>query len=187
MGRRGPLPGTKYGKAPGPVPDPDRAKRLGAPTHPATTTRTLELLPTVEQAPLPPDHLNDLGREVWSGVFTGFDRAVIDHQLDRLAVLRLAECAEDRAAARTLLVSLGPVLTEPIVSPSGAVVGERIVPNPCADLVRKCDKEIDALSAALGLTPQARARLGLTISQAQLAHADAAVVMSRMRRSAGST
>lgn len=182
MGKRGPLPGTIYGKRPGPVPNPERAARLGSPKQLPRASRIIELASTNGPMPDPPEHLAELGRQVWSDVFGGLPPSVVDQRLDHLAVLRLAELAEDRAVARKVLVQAGPLTTEPIVSHAGAVVGTRILPNPAAEMVRKYDQRIDALSDRLGLSPAARARLGLTISQAHLAAADATSIMAKMRR-----
>jgi phage terminase small subunit len=51
-----------------------------------------------------------------------------------------------------------------IVSPKGDVVGERIVPNPAEQQLRRIDKALDAVTAALGLSPTSRARLGVAAS-----------------------
>ena len=61
----------------------------------------------------------------------------------------------------------GVLLEEPIVSPSGKVVGTRVVPNPAAAMLRALDKQLDALCDRLGLVPAARARLGLTLTTAE--------------------
>jgi P27 family predicted phage terminase small subunit len=133
-------------------------------------------------APPPPDHLGELGRQVWLDVWEGFPSAVLNDRLDRLAVTRLAEAADDRENARMYLQELGVLLEEPIVTPRGDVVGTRMVINPAALQVQKLDRQIDLMSDRLGLSPAARARLGLTISKAQLAQADASNLLSRMRR-----
>ena len=120
MGRRGPVPGAVYGKKPG---------RKSAADHQLASVRALELVP-VEEVPEPPDHLGDVGRQVWHDVWSGFPSHVLNEQLDSFTVQRIAMVADERQRYSEVLRTLGPVLTEPIVSPSGAVVGERVVPNP---------------------------------------------------------
>ena len=59
------------------------------------------------------------------------------------------------------------MLEEPIVSPSGKVVGTRVVLNPASAALRALDEALDALADRLGLVPAARARLGLTLTTAE--------------------
>jgi hypothetical protein len=73
----------------------------------------------------------------------------------------LCETLDERERWREALDQLGPLQTEPIVTPVGAVVGERTVLNPAEAALRRCERQIDTLRTALGLTPASRARLGL--------------------------
>ena len=172
MGARGPLAGANYGKKPGRKP---KASLLPTPA--------VSLLPSAtEPAPEPPETLGTLGRQVWTDVWEGLPAGVLEVQADYLTVTRLAEAAEDRAAARAAVIELGPLLEEPIVTPRGDVVGTRQVANPAAETVRKLDRVIDAASDRLGLSPAARARLGLTIARGRLATVDAETMLRQMRR-----
>jgi P27 family predicted phage terminase small subunit len=141
------------------------------------------LAPRRSLVPDAPVHLTDLGQQVWEDVWSGLPGPVANVQLDRLTVLRVCEAAEDRAAARKVLTDLGPLLEEPIVTPRGDVVGTRQVANPAAEMLRKLDRELDGMSDRLGMSPAARARLGLTISKAALAGADASSLLARLRQS----
>ena len=181
MGRTGRIPGSFHGEPPGPKPNPERRARLREKPR-ATVARpaAIEVGTTTRPIPDPPPHLRAPGRKVWAAVFGGLPISVVDETLDTFTVTRLAELADDRAAARSVLAKLGMVLTEPIVSPSGAVVGERVVMNPVVAAMRAMDRELDVLSTALGLHPAARARLGLVVSKAQLAQVDAQHILSRM-------
>lgn len=182
MGHRGPTPGAKYGRKPGPKPNPERSALLGAPNRQLAPSRAVELLPSSGPAPDPPAHLGEIGRRAWLGVWDGFGVSVLNGSLDYSTVQRFAEAMEERETYRTELARLGPTMVEPIVSPRGDVVGERIVLNPVEAALRRVNKELDAASDRLGLSPTARARLGLVVSQAQLAAGEAAGLLSHMRK-----
>ena len=81
-------------------------------------------------------------------------------------VTQLAETIDEREKYRTALSEHGPLLAEPIVTPKGDVVGERLVPNPAEGMLRRCEARIERLGRDLGLTPTARARLGLVLANA---------------------
>jgi P27 family predicted phage terminase small subunit len=179
MGTRGPIPGA-IGTTPGPKPDPDRLARLGkAPRKPRPRATAVEVIPTNRPTPDRPAHLQKLGRQVWADVWDRFGGSVLDPQLDLLVVRRLCELADLRAVAHAVLLK-SPLLEEPIVSPSGAVVGTRVVANPMAAVMRAYDKEIDALSDRIGASPAARARLGLVVSRTAQAQADAQSILAHM-------
>jgi hypothetical protein len=57
-------------------------------------------------------------------------------------------------------------LTEPIVSPSGKVVGKRLVPHPLLKELRALEKSRRDLASVLGFDPSSRSRLGLAEAQA---------------------
>lgn len=67
---------------------------------------------------------------------------------------------------RKQIAADGIVLTEPIVSPSGKVVGERRVPHPLLKELRALEKSRRDLASALGFDPSSRSRLGLAEAQA---------------------
>lgn len=140
-----------------------------------------DLLPASTSIPEPPEDLSDDARRLWSELWTGFS-GVLSAELDRATVERLCDLADERAVLRRALEEHGPLLEEPIVTPKGDVVGTRLVANPAAKQLREVDKQLTALSDRLGLSPAARARLGLTIAHAQaLAHTPEAL-MARMKR-----
>jgi Phage terminase, small subunit len=86
--------------------------------------------------------------------------------VDDIAVERLCRLLDEAELTRAELAR-GIVLEEPIVSPTGQVVGTRVVANPAAGLLRQLDRQIDALADRLGLVPMARARLGLVLTTAE--------------------
>jgi len=87
--------------------------------------------------------------------------------LDGLTVRRFCDVLEERDEVMAAWKEHGPLLSEPIVTPRGDIAGERLVANPAAAMLRGLDKELDALSDRLALTPAARARLGLTMTSAE--------------------
>lgn len=99
-------------------------------------------------------------------------------ELDGLSVERFCRLVEERVRVQAAFDELGPLLVEPIVSPKGDVVGERQVPNPAGAMLRALDRELDALSDRLALTPAARARVGLTLTSAERQAAEVARVLA---------
>ena len=95
-----------------------------------------------------------------------FAPLLLEH-LDEVTVTRFCQALDEREALRAQLQA-GYMLEEPIVSPTGKVVGERLVINPAIPALRALDRSLDALAAALAITPKSRADLGLTLSDAEL-------------------
>lgn len=79
--------------------------------------------------------------------------------LDEWAIARYADLLNERAQLRAALDVDGFILTEPVVSPRGDVVGERRVANPLLRELRQLDRALDSLGLQLGLSPAARARI----------------------------
>jgi hypothetical protein len=82
-------------------------------------------------------------------------------------VEHLARLHDDVALYRTALTERGALLEEPIVSPTGDVVGTRLVANPAEAMLRRALKAILEVQTALGLTPMAKARLGLNLVETE--------------------
>jgi len=161
MGRRGPIPGAPNAGGPQSDHEPQRPSRR---KRPATAALTV-----VQSRDIDLDHPASLGKvgcATWDEIVDSIPGRH-DH-LDLPTLTRFCELVEERDRYRVALENLGPLLSEPMVSPSGAVVGERIVPNPAEQMLRRIDKALDVLSAVLALSPGSRARMGLTVSQAQL-------------------
>ncbi|MCW3048856.1 MAG: Phage terminase, small subunit [Solirubrobacterales bacterium] len=89
--------------------------------------------------------------------------AAIEHEsvpeADRYAIQRFCDLLDERAELRAVLDVDGPILREPVVSPTGAVVGERVVAHPALAALRAIDRAIEAVSASLGLSPAARRKM----------------------------
>jgi P27 family predicted phage terminase small subunit len=133
---------------------------------------------TARQAPEAPGHLGPKGQQAWHAVMSWLPLMVED--LDALSVERLAELADQRAALADRLAADGPLLSEPIVTPRGDVVGQRLVPHPALAALRAIDRASDEISDRLGLTPAARKRLDITLTSADRMRLEAEAVMTSM-------
>ena len=117
--------------------------------------------PLPAAGPPPPDGLGDAGLAVWAEAWcAGWLSAV----QDVAAVAELARLEDEQATYRATLARLGPVLEEPIVSPTGEIVGTRIVLNPVEAALRRAGRAARELRQALSLTPSARVRLQLDVA-----------------------
>ena len=74
-----------------------------------------------------PAHLEPNGGAI---VFTELAGASWISAIDREMATQLAEAVDERRIYRAAVAEHGPLLTEPIVTPKGDVVGERLVANP---------------------------------------------------------
>ena len=131
--------------------------RLPVRTRPVAT----EAAPSRKPPPAPKG-LGASGRAAWKAVMGSAPLLLPD--LDAVTVARFCQIMDERAVLLAELVTRGPLLEEPIVSPTGKVVGVRTVINPASTALRATDKALDALADRLALVPSARARLGLTLS-----------------------
>ena len=114
--------------------------------------------------PRPPADLGPAGRKAWRAVMR--HAPVLLPDLDALTLHRLCSLVDERELVRAEL-ERGFLLAEPIVTPTGRVVGERLVANPAAAMLGQIDRRMDELSAALALTPRARGQLGLVLTAAE--------------------
>jgi len=153
MGRRGPIAGAQFGLPTG-RPSASRSTPVAVPVDAEVPS----------DPPEPPDHLGDLGIALWHYLWIGL--SVLDRRLDALTVRRLCDLIEERQLYVAALAEYGVIITEPIQSAKGDVVGQRQSINPAEAALRRVDKEITALSDRLALSPAARARLGLLVTSA---------------------
>ena len=157
MGRRGPIPGVAAARAVLPM----AARRLEMPETVPNGADSSEIDP--RPVPRTPAGLGKAGRATWRAAHEGMPVRIT---VDSLTVERLARLVDEREMVAAEL-ALGVLLEEPIVSPSGQVVGTRRVANPAAAMLRQIDRALDALVDRLALVPAARARLGLVMSTAE--------------------
>jgi len=148
--------------------------------------RVLTAVPSVPavtfSAPDPPEDLGRVGAAIWRAIWPAMP--VLNPVIDAYEVGRYCSAAEDAARARAELGKRGLVLEEVIPDPRGGVAGHRVVVNPAEAALRRADRLLTDLSDRLGLTPAARARLGLTINAAELAGAEADRILGSMFRGA---
>jgi len=160
VGRRGPQPGSIRYLAP--MPRHVHGEEL--PNRPV---------------PRAPSGLGTDGRKAWRAVMR--HAPLLQPELDVVTVERFSRMVDERAALAGEL-GRGYLLEEPIVSPTGKVVGERVVANPALSELRRLDKALDDLADRLGLVPAARAKLGLTFTTAERQVAEIDAVLSGMYR-----
>lgn len=111
-----------------------------------------------------PADVGERGAAVWSAAWRSAPWLTEQDAATLEALVRL----EDEAATyRAALVEHGAILTEVMISPKGDVVGERFVANPAEAMLRRVERSVREFRAALGLTPVARARLGLVEVESQ--------------------
>ena len=146
--------------------DSDRQHQLGNPSGRRLPVHVpaLAVSAAPSRPPAAPKGLGATGRATWREAWAEAPWLGV---ADRQTVAELARLADEVVEYRALVVEEGVLLVEPIVTPKGDVVGERKVPNPVVRMIRDAEKQALAVRMALGLTPTARARLGLAVLQAK--------------------
>jgi P27 family predicted phage terminase small subunit len=144
MGARGGLAGQ---------PGIGRPRRDGA--RPALLPSIRPIAPV--PAPRAPAGLGPDGRAVWKNTWQSVP--TLDPERDRQIVTELARLSDQMRRYRDALDTHGAVISEVICSPRGDIVGNRLVANPASVQLRNALTASMAIYAALGLSPQARARL----------------------------
>lgn len=125
---------------------------------------TLRKLPSLIPAqpvsvPSTPRDLAGSGRRLWKRFWQSVPWLDVDQH--GAVVEELCRLTDELAVYRAALVERGPLLSEVITSSRGDVVGERWVANPAEMMARRAGAQMEKLWSVLGLTPAARARLGL--------------------------
>lgn len=120
----------------------------------------VKLLPAANGVPTPPVRLGETGRALWGAVWE-HAQAWISPTLDVGTVELAGLLADFVIRCHDQIASDGLTLKEPIVTPTGELVGERIVAHPLIKEQRAAEKQLGSFLSALALTPTDRARLGL--------------------------
>ena len=107
---------------------------------------------SVDGAPVAPVSMSEVGRAHWERIWSA---PWVRPNYDAAAVVRLCELYEDREAMRASIREWGLMLPA-----SAAAGGGRS--NPMIDKLMKGDSELRKLEVEFGMTPAARAKLGLT-------------------------
>jgi P27 family predicted phage terminase small subunit len=119
-----------------------------------------------------------VGTAIWSDIWQSMP--VLSTKADLHSVTRYCEAADDSVRARVEVEKRGLLIDEPMTDPRGGILGLQGRLKPAEAGLRRADKVVTELGDRLGLTPAARARLGLVISQAELAGAEAGRILSSM-------
>lgn len=160
----------------GPLPDPQRQKRNGNPARfPA------EVVADPKLPARAPAGLGKVGRAVWRDL-RDLEWAQIS---DGKALQRLAELEDERALLTDALNEHGPVLSKPVMTARGDVVGSELYSNPAIRELRRLDVQILELLKGFGLTPMSRARLGLAVVAAKKDNTLTQLIMRKYRMDAG--
>ena len=135
----------------------DVASRQHLARHP-----TVFKLPSVApaaplQVPKAPAGFKTEGRTLWATVWRACHH--LDPAKDRQLVTELCRLADQMTEYRAALAKHGALIEEVIVSPRGEVVGNRQVANPASTQLKNALAATERLWSAIGLSPQARARL----------------------------
>lgn len=160
----------------GPIPKPERQRR---PRKPAGVVAAAEVQAPKLSTKAPAD-LGAPGRATWTAL-AGLEWAQTS---DGVALRRLCELEDERATLRAALDKHGPMLEKPLVSPKGEVVGTEHYANPLIRELRRLDGQIVELLKGFGLTPMARARLGLAVIAAEKDREVVGRIMASYRRAA---
>lgn len=151
---------ARTGRPPKPIEQKRRAGNPGKRALPKSSD--LVALESAGATPPVPIDLDDYGRGVWSLVWNSPASMWLSPQIDApMRVKTVCRLQSEVAKLTESVASLGFLLSEPITTPTGVVVGERIVPNPAVKMLRDVEKQLDKELSALGFDPTARARLGL--------------------------
>jgi P27 family predicted phage terminase small subunit len=137
----------------------------GRPLPAAVTT-----LEALDQIPEPPEHLHASGRQHWARVWTQARAWVC--QVDAGAVLRYCECFDMRDLMIRQIIAEGFTVTGSTGQP---------VAHPLLSRVEAVNAELRLLETQLGLTPSARAQLG--VAEVKL-RSQLDVMLERRRRGA---
>lgn len=152
MGVRGPIAGSESTRQ---ANINRRANRTGAGL---AGLPSISALAGSQEPPRAPRGLKAPGRSAWRLAWSEGSWLT---DADRQMVERLARLVDELAAFRAALDEHGPVVKEPVVTPRGEVVGEKLVANPAVKQLHDGGVELAGVTAALGLSPASRARLGL--------------------------
>lgn len=116
-------------------------------------------LPAAPRTPPLPVEIGDFGAEHWDQIWT-VAQSWLNPTLDGPVVEIVCRTFDEIHDLRAALEKFGPLLEEPIATPSGEIVGKRLVPNPASKMLRAAEKQLQSWLSDLGFPPSARARLG---------------------------
>lgn len=168
--QRGPLPGATGSGRP-PRGDPRRAQAAAASAPGAEiAVPGFANIPRTGQSirPDPPECPSGLSTgtgALWAILFTSCPW--LDVEKDLTAVEQLCRLVDDIASCRQAIDEHGLLISECVQTAAGKIIeGERrLVVNPASTALDKYLRHLETMMAALGIQPQARARLGIDVAQ----------------------
>ncbi|HMD57144.1 MAG TPA: P27 family phage terminase small subunit [Solirubrobacteraceae bacterium] len=110
--------------------------------------------------PEPPADLEAPGREVWSAAWALPRVQACDAGL----VLQLARLRDEESRLRAAIAADGAVLSQPVQSATGEVIGTSARLHPGLAMLRRIGREAVEAASELGLSPAGRRRLGMAMS-----------------------
>jgi hypothetical protein len=153
MGSRGPIPDKNSGRA-------ERRERAAQSKELVPATPTSVHPTTIPDAP---SDLGAAGRECWRSLWLAPQMLTGD-----AGAIAAASRLEDEAAVlRATVQEHGPLLSRPVTTSRGEVVGSESYANPAIRELRRVEQASLALMRELGLSPWSRARLGLAVVEVQ--------------------
>lgn len=144
------------GRPPKPI---EMKRRLGNPGKrklPAKATTTA-IAPSAAMPPVPIS-LGQPGVALWKELL---EQAPWLARVDHMKIEELCHLKDEVEEMRRRIAEEGLTQVEPIVTPAGMVVGERMVPHPLLKELRSAQKLLEGIGSQLGLDPTSRSRLGL--------------------------
>lgn len=121
---------------------------------------TISLEPATSTPPVPLT-LSESGRAMWNHIWSGPAQQWLAPQIDGIRVQTVCQLADDIADYQSDISTMGNLLEEPIVTPTGMVVGTKIVANPLVKMRNDALKILDRELSSLAFDPVSRSRLGL--------------------------
>lgn len=137
-------------------------RRNGNPgKRPLPAANSTVALTPADAAPPVPMTLSETGRGMWAYIWEGPARQWLAPQIDVVRVQTVCQLADDIAQYQADIKKLGTLLEEPIVTPTGTIVGERFVANPLVKMRNDALKILDRELTSLAFDPVSRSKLGL--------------------------
>lgn len=127
-------------------------------------------LVALDAMPEPPAHFSTEMVEVYQRMIAGYPPGVLA-SIDEMNLIRMVELMFERERW-SHLVADAPLINVPVRDRQGNEIGQKFVVNPAEAALRRCDRDIDAITDQMCLSPKSRARLGYTVASARLANAE---------------
>ncbi|HEY1190440.1 MAG TPA: phage terminase small subunit P27 family [Gemmata sp.] len=133
-------------------------------------------------APARPPELTGEAAAEWDRLAPELDAAGLLAVTDRGILAAYCLAVADMLAARDAINREGRIITTPVQTSRGEVIGHKHQEHPAARMLERASSRIDKLAAALGLSPAARSRLeGETVQNAPAAENKVVAIRERIQ------